>query len=371
MRSYDIGEVLAKTAEFRSLVAKTRKRLGAVPFEWYPYDSLANFAHLDRLLTGERRSLTMLAGDDPILDIGCADGQISFFLESLGFPVRAIDRAATSHNSLLGFRSLKAALRSKVEVHELDLDTQFSLPGEKFGLTLFLGLLYHLKNPFYVLEAISRVSRYCLLSTRIAGSLPDGTTLPPDAPLAYLLEAEELNRDNSNFWIFSDAGLRRLLRRTNWDICDYLHVGDPATSRPDDLTHDARVFCLLESRYGLSNVTLESGWHQPEESGWRWTKREFAFRIRLAGAREGRIIMDAFIPDLLVKRFGSIRLRITVDGQELRPEIFAAPGGIRIERALRLADREMMVQCELSGAMPPDVVDRRERGIVIGRIDIE
>jgi tRNA (mo5U34)-methyltransferase len=73
---------------------------------------------------------------------------------------------------MAGIRALKEALGSFVEIHAVDLDSQFELPEQQYGLVFFLGLLYHLKNPFYVLESLSKAARYCLLSTRVMRVLP-------------------------------------------------------------------------------------------------------------------------------------------------------------------------------------------------------
>ncbi|NJR44094.1 hypothetical protein HC761_01150 [bacterium] len=67
-------------------------------------------------------------------------------------------------------------------------------------------------------------------------------------PLAYLLDAGEANGDATNYWIFSDAGLRRIFQRSGWDVLDYIQVGDTAASNPMDNAHDERAFALLRSR---------------------------------------------------------------------------------------------------------------------------
>ena len=37
-------------------------------------------------------------------------------------------------------------------------------------------------------------------------------------PVAYLVEEDELNADYTNFWIFTEEGLKRIVRRAGWDI---------------------------------------------------------------------------------------------------------------------------------------------------------
>jgi hypothetical protein len=159
---------------------------------------------------------------------------------------------------------LKQILASVVEVREIDVDRYFDLGDEQFGLVCALGILYHLKNPLLFLETVARHTRYCVLSTRIARFLADRHTNVSQAPVAYLLGEKELNADNSNYWIFSEAGLRRAFERTGWRVRSYMTIGGSGRSDPVSEC-DERAFCLLESRHGLRDIDLSYGWHAPEQ----------------------------------------------------------------------------------------------------------
>ncbi len=91
-----------------------------------------------------------------------------FFLETLGCRVQTIDYAPTNYNGLQGVKLLKKELSSSVEIHEIDLDAQFILPQEKYGLVFFLGILYHLKKSLLCAGGLAKASKYCVISTRIA-----------------------------------------------------------------------------------------------------------------------------------------------------------------------------------------------------------
>jgi hypothetical protein len=125
------------------------------------------------------------------------------------------------------------------------LDSQFPLSGEKYDAIFLLGTLYHLKNPFLILERLARMTEYCFVSTRIAKQTADGQPLSP-YPIAYLLGRQECNNDSTNFWIFSEEGLKRLINRTGWSLLSYLAIGDTTNSTPDDPDRDERAFCLLQ-----------------------------------------------------------------------------------------------------------------------------
>src|SRR5258706_7662558 len=239
----NINELAALAKTFERKLASVKAGISPGPFTWYPYQSLSNFPALDQVLTGEFRSLLDLAGDKPILDIGCADGDLAFFLESLGCRVDVIDNPITNFNAMCGVRALKDALGSSVGIDAMDLDSDFALPADEYGLVLLLGVLYHLKNPFLVLEKLSKHTRYCLLSTALTATVPAVERVVSDSPLGFLASASEMNGDATIYWIFTDAGFRRLLDRTNWEICDYCVLPT------DDRWTGLRAFCLVKSRF--------------------------------------------------------------------------------------------------------------------------
>jgi hypothetical protein len=246
LRGLDIGELVTRAVDYGRMLDEVKARLQPESF-WYPYGTLGNLWQLDRLLTGPNRSLLNLAGDDPVADVGAGDGDLAFYLESLGYQVDVIDNAPTNFNGLAGAHALKAALSSDVRIWEVDLDEQFALPRERYGLVLLLGILYHLQNPFYALRALARRARYCLISTRVAQVSPDRRVRLADAPVAYLVSPTETNDDPTNYWIFSPAGLRRIFERTGWTIVDYMTVGATIDSDPASAEGDERAFCLLSS----------------------------------------------------------------------------------------------------------------------------
>jgi len=222
---------------------------------WYPYATLRNIIVLDRLLRSIGLDLLKICRGEygKIADIGAADGDIAFFFEELGFSVDLIDNEYTNFNKLDGARILKETLNSSVNIRSVDLDSRSQLFEGKYDAAFLLGILYHLKNPFYILERLAHVSRYCFLSTRIARQTADGVPLSKH-PVAYLLGPEECNNDSTNFWIFSDEGLKRLIHRSGWNILAFTTIGDTNRSTPADPNHDERALCVLKSNavFGLS-----------------------------------------------------------------------------------------------------------------------
>jgi tRNA (mo5U34)-methyltransferase len=243
----DIRDVRYRAAEFAKTLRDTKAALRPTEF-WYPFDSMWNFDQFDDLLQNGNRDLDRLIDGKPVADIGGGDGDCAFFLETLGNQVQLVDNPPTNFNRLEGARLLKEAFSSSVEIVEADLDGQFALPEPVYGTVFFLGLLYHLKNPYCALEALSHKSRYCFLSTRVAKFSPGKRSRIADIPVAYLLKEGEVGGDPTNYWIFSPAGLRRLLWRTGWRVCSESTSGWTTDSEPVRLDKDERLFALLSSR---------------------------------------------------------------------------------------------------------------------------
>jgi tRNA (mo5U34)-methyltransferase len=263
---------------------------------WYPYSTLANVGLLERLSADAGLNLLQVCKGQygKAADIGAADGDLAFFLENQGLSVDAIDNESTNFNRFLGARILKDALNSSVTIQSVDLDSQFDLPSRKYDVIFLLGTLYHLKNPFFALEKLAQITRYCFASTRIARQTTDGHLLSP-YPVAYLLGPRECNDDYTNYWIFTDEGLRRLIDRTGWNLLSQVNVGDTTNSTPADMDRDERAFVFLrgvEPSLGASPNPVPPG-DDPGETTISWNggkvyvSRDGGNEVLFAGPREG------------------------------------------------------------------------------------
>jgi tRNA (mo5U34)-methyltransferase len=217
-------------------------------FPWYPYNILGNLVHVDGMLKGDNRNLARFAQGLPVADIGAADGDLAFLLEDVGgWEVDIVDTAATNMNGLRGARALRDHLSSKVNVHDIDLDRQFELPRERYGLVFLLGILYHLQNPYYMMRELAMRADHCLLSTKVARFAGPERTPIADLPVGYLVAPRETNNDPTNYWIFSPAGVERLVERAGWMILERANVGNTNESDPATPENDERMFMLLQS----------------------------------------------------------------------------------------------------------------------------
>jgi tRNA (mo5U34)-methyltransferase len=363
-----VSDLVEKAKRFRTILDAARKAAGTAAFDWYPYNSLSSVDHLTRLLGDAHEDVLEAGKRKGILDLGCGDGDLAFFLESQGYAVTGIDYPASNQNGMRGMRALRQELGSKIAIREIDVDNEFPLDGQ-YGLTLCLGLLYHLKNPFFVLERVARVSQYCVLSTRIARNLPGGGSFGKH-PLAYLLGEDELNHDDTNFWIFSEPGLRRLLERTRWEILEFFTTGDTKASDPASPDRDERAFCLLKSHYGGQHLDLQKGWHAVEDSGWRWTERQFVVRATShSRVKHSSIAMRFFVPPILIETFHKITLGARIDGVDLQSLIVSEPGVHTFLRKIPTPSPTTLVTFQLDKAIGPNASDPRELGIIVASLE--
>jgi len=336
--------------QFRIALADRKAATRHEGFAWYPNDSFGALSILDNLLKGRERWLRSLIGSEPVVDIGCGDGDLSFFLQSLGPKVYAVDYVPTNYNLMQGVKALKSALHSSVRTSSADLDALGELPVRECGLALFLGVLYHLKNPFSVLERLAGSARYCLLSTAIAAPSKDQHDGFADLPAAFLAGKDGLRGDQTNYWFFTEAALRNLVDRSGWEVCAWSVVDNPESTTPG-AARDQRAICLLRSgkRPAAERSQLFAGWHKLENDAWRWTERRFSVWLAAPARIELRFTVPASIGWPIVLSAGAVRQTFDAPG-EYRIAIAAGPG---------------VVEFEIDRPLPPDRNDGRERGIVV------
>jgi tRNA (mo5U34)-methyltransferase len=237
----NVIDIVRTSTEFAEKLRVIKQSLPNFP--WYPYNSLSNIPILDQLLTGQNRKLCDQKIKPTILDVGAGDGDIAFLFEYIGCDVTILENPSTNFNDDEGCRILKQRLHSRAALIEQDIDFFIRLP-QNYDLAIALGLLYHLRNPFAFLISLAQRCERLLLSTRVAKVM--GGDLVRDRPLAYLLEKREANCDPTCYWIFSEAGLTRLLRRAGWTALDSLSVGYQGWSTPVDNDKDERVFVYAQ-----------------------------------------------------------------------------------------------------------------------------
>ncbi len=282
-----------------------------------------------------------------------------------------MDHPSGNHNGMEGVLALRLALGSQAAISQVDLNQPFMLPKNRYGAIFFFGALYHVKNPFHVLETLARHTEYCFLSTRIANTLPGGARIDTE-PVAYLAGRDEVNHDDSNYWIFSRAGLERLLARTHWTVLDIITAGATEHSDPVEADRDERAFVLARSVYGTTEVTLLGGWHSPEDTGWRWTKQRFSVSFGLpASARRVQPLVYLYLAPPLFTGRPAVTITTSL-GAQSHGQAYGAPGRhlLSCEFTGDFAAGDHRLDFSLDAVLAPEPGDQRERALIVASLTI-
>lgn len=186
-----------------------------------------------------------------VLDIGARDGYFSFECERRGASeVVAIDYLDPAET---GFPIARELVGSKVEMQQANV---YDLSAENFGtfdLILFLGVLYHLRDPMLALDRIADVSSGNLIVETQAiddallvgpGEFKRLADLSPDLeriPLMQFYPGGALNEDPSNVWAPNQACLRAMLEETGFGVDHEVRIGQRALAfahRTEDAVRD-------------------------------------------------------------------------------------------------------------------------------------
>jgi len=144
-----------------------------------------------------------------LMDIGAWDGFFSFEAERRGAgDILSVDHPSWSGDSWGtkdGYDLAHATLGSKARSKDVDLfDLNPDVEG-RFDVVLFLGVLYHLKNPLGGLERAANMAREVL----VVETETDCNTFPK--PVLRHFPGREMNNDASNQFAPNVAALRSML----------------------------------------------------------------------------------------------------------------------------------------------------------------
>ncbi|MBI5280608.1 MAG: hypothetical protein HY858_02915, partial [Candidatus Solibacter usitatus] len=145
-----------------------------------------------------------------------------------------------------------------------------------------------------MLEEIAKSCAYCVLTSRVTRYAADRQTDIGSLPVAYLVDKHETNGDPTNYWIFTQAGLRRALTRANWRISAMMTRG-ATESDPASAGGDERAYCFLRSAH--RQVEFLEGVHLVEAGEWRWTEKRFCLRIWHEPFDAAAFVLPLFIPE--------------------------------------------------------------------------
>lgn len=236
--------VYERYTEFCSVLEKARAEHPlASPNGYYPFGTLHIVPQILPVADKYGVDLESLVRGKVILDLGCGDGDLSFFLERCGARrVLAIDAAAFNYNGLEAFHVLKKALRSRVELIDADVHGLNLGALSAFDATFCFGFLYHSRHPLWVLENLAKVTRHLFLATKV---------FDHDESYVYFYDVAECNNDDTNWWCFTPKALVLMLKRAGFELLFMERLDENVgRSHPVDVSLDGRAFVGARRRGG-------------------------------------------------------------------------------------------------------------------------
>jgi tRNA (mo5U34)-methyltransferase len=191
--------------------------------------------------------------DKSVLDIGCWDGYWSFYAERRGArSVLATDDHSQNWSARGGILLAKQLLGSVVEVNQEVSVYELDSLNRKFDVIMFLGVYYHLFDPFY---ALAQIRHCCHDDTVVLIEGVEAATLSPATALFNL-------SDHGCEWMPTREALEQLLGATYFKVASV--DSEPAGDAPARLPSGRWRLLMMEqvirdSRAGVRDVIRNLG----------------------------------------------------------------------------------------------------------------
>jgi tRNA (mo5U34)-methyltransferase len=172
-----------------------------------------------------------------VLDLGARDGFYSFEFEKRGAAVTAVDYFPPD---ISGFNVAAELLNSKVTFIQ---DNIYTISKKKYGtfdIVLFLGLLYHMRDPLLALDNIRELcSNLLYLETYVIDnsfSLTNGSIVPlnsiseelRDIPIMQFYSKDSFKKSYDTYWGPNAKCVELMLIESNYSIIEKNLFGDRA-----------------------------------------------------------------------------------------------------------------------------------------------
>jgi tRNA (mo5U34)-methyltransferase len=163
-----------------------------------------------------------------VLDLGAWNGYFTAKACRLGATdILAVDQPTWNHpgpaNGFAGFQLVQKYLAPTARALNCDVnDLRVEVIGQ-FDVVLFLGVLYHLKNPLFVLENLGQIARKRIVIETHLDALNE------ERPAAIFYPGDECRNDGSNWWGVNPACLRAMLEVAGFKNVEVI----PYPGRPD------------------------------------------------------------------------------------------------------------------------------------------
>jgi tRNA (mo5U34)-methyltransferase len=172
------------------------------------HDSPAALAWLDEL------GLPRSCAGQRVLDVGCRDGFFAFEMERRGASVLAIDYTPADDT---GFAVAAELLKSRVEHLLLNVYHLDPAMHGWFDVVLFLGVVYHLRDPVRALDAIRSVCRpgALLFVESVCQPAPGADA---SLPLWRFSPRDSFGGDGTTKWVPTPAGLEAMVADCEFEV---------------------------------------------------------------------------------------------------------------------------------------------------------
>lgn len=160
-----------------------------------------------------------------VLDIGAWDGFFSFEAEARGAKrVIALDSYAWNGkgwSNKNGFLLAKKLLKSDVKDIECEVEDITPKTVGRFNIVLFLGVLYHMKNPLKSLECVASVTKELLIIETHADMIQS------KIPLMKFYRAGELDHDATSYWGPNPVAIETMLKVVGFKKIEMVYPKSP------------------------------------------------------------------------------------------------------------------------------------------------
>ena len=137
----------------------------------------------------------------------------------------------------------------------------------------------------------------------------------------------------------------------------------------------------LASVVGMGDAKTASqllkGFHNVEESSWRWTMGQFAVALRPprnAVARGAVLHFKFVLPEAVLAKVPKMSLSAAINGTPLPPETYTTSGEMDYTRAVDgklLAGDAVNVEFTLDKFIPAGMIEQRELGVIATSVGFE
>ena len=159
-----------------------------------------------------------------------------------------------------------------------------------------------------------------------------------------------------------DTGCRSKLRKPRTDLVVEEPVG---------------LVSMIHTADPRAAVQLLRGFHEVEESAWRWASGDFAVTLRVpkgAAQKGANLILKFAVAPPSIEKFGSVTIAGQLDSEKLPEEKYTVAGPATYSRpipASALSGESVTAAFKVDKFIPASEGDQRDLGVIVQLIGLE